>query len=578
MGDTNYWARRVGRRRLLRTGALGGAGIAAAALIGCGGGDDEEQTPAAVATTAATAAGGAAATATPAASSTEPQSGGTLIIPIAAEPPHLDPSGTLAYGLHTPIAPVYSRLVRTVWSTEAQHNGDFTLQPDLAEEWEVVDPQTFVFRLRQGAQWHDVAPVSGRVVDAEDIKIALDHYRSEGAHRSAYSPVAEVTTPDAQTISVKMTQPFAIFLETLSNSVRHMFPREALEREGGLEATPVIGSGAFLFDSFQRGDRFVSKRNPNYFLEGFPYLDGYEIRFIPDASTRIAGFRAGQLDYVGLGSWDAAREVLGTNPEAVHEETVPAHSTFAPAMNLNKPPFDDERVRRGMSLAMDRNATVEALFSGRGISGWGVPWVFAQDEPWTEEQLGPWITRFDPAEAKKLLSAAGYEDGFKTEMKFFAYSEVMESQIQLFQADMLANLGIEVQLAPLEYAGWFEGFTGMKWDGMAWGFQIGTSATTDDFMYSNLNSASPANYYYVKDPQIDALTDQIRGVSDLEERRALVRDVHAIDADKVYRLPAPQGNGHAMVNPRVAGGTPPLLYRAWSTYGSAALTKMWVTA
>lgn len=575
MSETNYWRTRVGRRGLLRGGAIGGLGLAGAALIGCGGGD--EPTTAAPATPSGPAvAAGSTATATP--SSSTPQPGGTLIIPIAAEPPHLDPSKTLAYGLHTPIGPVYSRLVRTVWPTEAAHRGDFTLQPDLAEEWEVVDPSTYVFRLREGAQWHDVAPVSGRVVDAEDIKVALDLYRSEGAHRSAYSPIAEVSTPDDRTISVKMTQPFALFLETLSNSVRQMFPREVLEREGGLEAAPVIGSGAFVFDSFQRGDRFVGKRNPNYFLDDLPYLDGYEVRFIPDASTRIAGFRAGQLDYVGLGSWDAAREIIGTNPEAIHEEAIPAHSTFAPAMNLTKPPFNDERVRQGMSLAMDRNATVEALFSGRGIRGWGVPWVFAQDAEWTDEQLGPWINRFDPAEAKKLLTAAGFENGFDTEMRFFAYSEVMESQIQLFQADMLAHLGIKVQLAPQEYAGWFEGFTAMQWDGMAWGFQIGTSATTDDFMYSNMNSASPANYYYIKDAEIDALTEQIRGAADVEERRALVSKVHAIDVAKMYRLAAPQGNGHGMVSPRLQGWSPTMQYRAWSTYGSSAVTKMWVTA
>lgn len=575
MTETNYWATRIGRRGLLRTGAIGGLGIAGAALIGCGGSDDETATSTpAVGAPSGTAAAGATTAPTTA---MEPQSGGTAVFATAGEPPALDPSATLSYGLHTSISPVYSLLVRTVFAPEASSPADFTLKPDLASEWETPDLSTFTFKLDPKAKWHNVAPVNGRAVDSEDIKVVIEHYRDQGAQSVAFDIVDSVETPDAQTVVMKMKTPFALFLETVSNAVRQMFPREVLDREGGLEAEPVIGSGPFVYDHYQRGDGFGGKRNPEYFKDGLPYLDGYEIRYIPDAAARIAAFRAGQLHYLGLSTFDSAETVRKTRPDALYDESIASHSVFLPAMNLNTEPFSDIRVRRAMALATDREGTIASLFQGHGIKGWGVPWVFAQSEPWSDEQLGPWY-KFDPAEAKKLMAAAGLEDGFKTSLRYFAYSESMGSQIQLYQAEMKANLGIDIELAPMEYASWFDTFTAHKWDGMAWGFQIGTSASTDDFAYKNLHSKSSSNHYYVNDPKIDELAESIRAEPDEAARRDMVRQIFEIDVDQIYRQPSPYPNGHALIDPKFHGAQPPLQFRSISTYGSAGLGVSWLSA
>lgn len=574
---TTYQAdsrRTFNRRRMLGQTALAGFGATSLALVGCGGDDDDE--PAATADP-----GSSNGDSTPASSPTEsmqgPIRGGHVALPISGEPPDLDPSSTLAFGLHTNIAPVYSRLVRTVFPPEASGPADFTLMPDLAESWEQVDLQTYIFKLRPNATWHDVPPLNGRAVTADDIVFAYDHYRTEGVQASAFDVLENIEATDESTVRVTMSRPYALFFETVTNPVRHIFPREAVERSSGLKETPILGSGPFMFESFERGSGFSAVRNPNYFEEGWPYLDSYEIRFIPDAATRIASFRSGDLALLGLASFEAAEDVLGSNPDAVYLETVASHSVFSPAMNLNKPPFNDPRVRRAMSMATDRQGTVDALLSGHGITGWGVPWVFAQEEPWTEEQLGPWH-RFDVAEAKSLLDAAGYEDGFSTTMNYFRYTEAMESEIQLFQASMKANLNIDIELGPLDYAGWFNNYTGMNWDGMAWGFQIGTSSGIDDFLYKNLRSDSPINYYYVADDEIDALADQIRAEADEEARKDLIRQVFDIDHDMMYRLHTPYSNGHAIAQPSFHGWQPSPQFRPISTYGSAALASAWVDA
>ncbi|MQA00857.1 MAG: hypothetical protein GEU80_16305 [Dehalococcoidia bacterium] len=577
---SNRWSsmrQRMSRRSLLRSAGAAGVGLGGIALVGCGESEEEpgETQPAGGGGGQTPASGGGSPGAAPETSG-EPVRGGTFRYAQSGEPPHLDISGVLSFGLHSPVAAIYSRLVRTVWPSEAEHRGDFTIMPDIATEWENPDLQEYVFHVRPDAHWHNLDPVSGRRVDAEDVKVALDHYRSEGAHQGAFSPVEEITTPDDSTVVVRMTEPFALFMETVSNAVRHIFAREVLDRPNGLDEAPVIGSGGFIFESFQRGDRLVATRNPDYFMPDLPYMDGYEFKFIPDAATRVANFRAGETDYLGLASWDAVQEVLETNPDAVHEEGIPGHSVFLPAMDMRSAPFDDERVRRAMSLAFDRRTLIDSLYSGHGIWGWGVPWAFAQDEVWTEEQL-PWA-RFEPTEAKKLLDAAGQGDGFDARMNFFAYTELMESEIQLFQADMLTNLGINIQLSPMEYAGWFETYTGRNWGAeMAWGFQIGTSSTTDEFMYQNMHSTSPANYYFINDPEIDELTVRIRQTAELEERQEMVRQVHAIDQEMVYRLPSPYANGHALISPRVHGWQPPLVYRGSVGYGASALTQFWLS-
>jgi ABC-type transport system substrate-binding protein len=575
-----YWSKRLARRRLLRTTILAGSGLAGSALLACGGSNNNKSaavTAAAPRTGATNATPGSAPTGagqpgTPAAA----RRGGTLRFAIAGEPPDLDPTGTLAYGLHTVIAPVYSRVVRTPFPSEAKSAADLTITPDLAEKWEQVDLQTYTFHVRPNAKWHNVAPVSGRPVTAADIKAAFQTYQAGGAQQSAFDILDTIETPDDHTVTAKMKSPYALFLDTLANPVRHIFPPEAVSRPSGLKTAPVIGSGPFLYKDYQRGQGFSGVRNPDYFLPERPYIDGFQIRFIPQFATQEAAFRTGDLDILVPSSWDDAQKII-SDTKAAAQEGMPTHSVFSPAMDLTGPPFNDPRVRQAMSLASDRKAIVSSIFSGHGIPGWGVPWVFAQDAAWTDDQLGQW-EKYDVAQAKKLLGAAGAGQGFDTTMMFFPYTGTMQPQIELFQAQMKQNLNINITLKQLDYTTWFTTYTAMKWHGMAWGFQIGTSSTVDDFMYNNLHAGSSANYYYVTDPNIDDLVTKIRQEPDAAKRKQMIKQVFDIDQAMMYRLPQPAGSGFELATAKLQGWRPETLFHAISSYGSSEMATVWFSA
>ena len=577
MGHSNnqrrgYW----GGDRVTRRGFVQGASAlatfaAGATLVGCG--DDDDAQPSSAAPTAA--APTAANPASPAARI--PVKGGTLTLAFSLEPPDMDPTKTLSAGLHTVVTPIYSKLVRTVLPLEAKNAQDFTITADLAETWEQVDLQTYTFKLHKGVTWHDIAPLNGRALVAADVKFALTAYAAGGPHASAFDLIDSISTPDDQTVAIKLKEPFALFLDAVSNATRQIFAPEAAQRSGGgLSATPVIGTGPFVFKNFSRGTSFEATRNPKFFRAGYPHLDGYKMLLISDPATRVASFRAGAVHAISP-SWAESQAILGTHPKTVFEEGVAVHSTFNLGMNTKKPPFNDPRVRRAISMGFDRKATVDSIFGGHAITGWGIPWGFVQKAPWTAEQLGPW-NKYNVTEAKKLLDAAGFSKGFKTTLFFFQYTADMASQIQLFQAEMKANLNIDIELQPLDYATYFNRVTSRDWDGTAWAFQIGSSASVDDFLYKNMRTGGGGNYYYIADPEIDKRVERIRAEPDAAARTLLIKEVVAIDQDMMYRVFQPMYNGFQVADPKYQGWSPNRQFRGSLGYGTDSFEQSWLTA
>jgi peptide/nickel transport system substrate-binding protein len=288
LDSDNYWLRnsRMNRRRWLAGATTTTAGAAAFAMVGCGDSDDAASP---------TAGGGAAGVGavTPSASPTaEPvgKKGGELRVAMDNDPVSLDPHIESSYRTQWVIGAVYNRLLNLT--------SDLVIRPELATSWEQPDPTTLTLKLQQGVKFQNVAPVNGRVFNAEDViwnltRIATN--KPEFQRRYMFEAITGMTAPDANTVQIKLAQPFAPLLGYLANPFNSMAPKEAAADTGDLR-TKAIGTGPFLYKEGQKGVAYKLARNPDYWEKDRPYLDAMTVSVVPQIPSRQAGFRAKQLD------------------------------------------------------------------------------------------------------------------------------------------------------------------------------------------------------------------------------------------------------------------------------------------
>jgi peptide/nickel transport system substrate-binding protein len=198
----------------------------------------------------------------------------------------------------------------------------------------------------------------------------------------------------------------------------------------------------------------VLTRNPDYVDKGYPYINECRILSTPDATTHRAAFRTGQSDILVLQSLADVETLRKTNSTAVVEEVANVLAPFGLALRQDKPPFNDVRVRRAISMAIDRPKQGNTLYEGHAILGWGIPYFYWQEELPSAPDLGPYW-QYRPEDAKKLLAEAGYPNGFEPTLFYYEYFPQMTSQIQLVQQDLKRNLNIELKTTKNDYTTYF---------------------------------------------------------------------------------------------------------------------------
>ncbi len=503
-----------------------------------------------------------------------PKRGGVLTRASAWDPPVIDPRLTQSVGLFQFAGLTSNRLLRYAFTDEATGYNDLTLKGDLAESWQgSPDQRVWTFKLRRGVKWQNVPPLKGRELTAADVKYCFEQYAKEGVQTFTFQEIEGMETPDTHTLRIHLKTPNALFPQNVAESVTVIFSREVLEEDGDLKKR-LIGTGPYILKEHTRKVRIVLQRNPDYFDTGRPYVDEYVILSAPDAATRMAAFRTGQSDFLPVQSPSEVEAVRKTNPTALVQALTPSLAGFGVALAQDRPPFNDVRVRRAISMAIDRQKQVDTVFEGHGIIGWGVPYIYYQDTRPTAKDLGPWW-QYRPAEAKKLLAEAGHPNGFESTLFYYEYWPQMTSQIQLVQQDLKKNLNINVKISKLDYTSYYGRYVDGKWDGMAWGFQSGHAVGLDERTYVYMHSKSTKNFFRVNDPVIDELTVKLRQTPDRAEQRATARRIVDREYDQVLRMWMPFGSALWLFQPylrNVAGG----LMRATAGYGSPTIARLWI--
>jgi len=507
------------------------------------------------------------------ASSKPPKRGGVLTRASAWDPPVIDPRLTQSVGLYQFAALAGSRLVRYGFPDEVAGPTDMSLKGDLAESWtSSPDARVWTFKLRQGVKWHNVPPLNGREFVAADVKYCFEAYAKEGAQSFTFQEIEGIETPDKHTVRIHLKTPNVLFPQNVAEPITVLFSREVLEEDGDLKKR-FIGTGPFVLKEHTRKVRLVLTRNPDYWDKGRPYLDEYVILSTPDDATRKAAFRTGQADFIWVASPSEVDVLRKTNPNVVVQSYHNTLTPFGVAVSQDKPPFNDVRVRRAVSMAIDRQKQADTLFEGHGIIGWGVPYIYYTDKQPTLADLGPWW-QYRPAEAKKLLAEAGHPNGFETTLFYYEYFPQMTSQVQLVQQDLKRNLNINLKITKLDYTTYYGRYVDPKWEGMAWGFQSGHAVGLDERTYQYMHSKSTKNFFRVNDPVIDELTSKLRQTPGQADQRALTRKIVDREFDQVLRMWMPYDNGFLVFQPHMRNGAA-LAIRRTDAYGAAAIARVW---
>src|SRR5262245_51575571 len=275
MGEQSYWdcrATRLGRRRFVGGALLGTVGLAGGVACATSAPAPAPAPTTAAAVPAATSAPAAAAAA-PTAAAPAVKYGGVFRYPVVGEAANQDPHDlTTILFFGQGFGNAYSRLVKATAGPERKDD-NVRIVGDVADSWTQPDDNTYLFKLRSDVKFHNIAPVNGRLLIADDVKYSFERQKALGKSASFLQAMDKIEVVDKLTLKVTLPTPDADFLQTLAGGWNVIVAKEAVDLKGDLKEGPTIGSGAFIADKWEPQARAALKKNPDYFLKGVPYVD-----------------------------------------------------------------------------------------------------------------------------------------------------------------------------------------------------------------------------------------------------------------------------------------------------------------
>jgi peptide/nickel transport system substrate-binding protein len=457
-----------------------------------------------------------------------PKSGGVLNAMHREDPPSLSIHEEATVSVNWGVMPCYSNLV--LFNPLRGQESPATIVGELAEKWAWRDDgKTLVFTLRKGVRWHDGQPFSSK-----DVKYTFDVVRGApgtpalrlNPRKVWYSQIQAIDTPDPDTVVFRLKRPQPALLMLLASGYSPVYPAHIPAAE---LRTRCVGTGPFKLKEYRPGELIEFVRNPDYFIRGRPYLDGIRFIIIKERGTRIAALQAGRVDVTmpQEGTRNAAEQLKKAVPSMVVTEVSQSINDNL-LMNFKRPPFTDPRVRRALSLAIDRRAYVQAVRQGGAVVGasmlprpWGV-WGLAPDD------LAGLPGSGDPAkqktEARQLLSEAGFGPGHVMRLVVSTRAIAQYIDMATFVVDQLKQIGVEATLDQVESAVWFAKLTRGE-------YELGANLTgvsvddPDSNFYENYVCGSPRNYSQYCNPDVDRMIDEQSQMVDQVKRRRFVAEI-----------------------------------------------------
>jgi peptide/nickel transport system substrate-binding protein len=500
----------------------------------------------------ALACGPSAVRETPAADQT-PQRGGTVTVAMRSDPTGWDPWGSQRGNdpVRIPVEMVFSPLITPAANTDGKC--EVIWEGDLAESWRLVGDNAVEFKIRPGVKWQNKAPLNGRELNVDDVVYTLEERVKKGSAGGTFpvGPVYEgAEATDKSTVLVHLKQPFNFVDAFFIGGAGWIVAKEAAGPDGKawLEKPEQswIGTGPFMFQEYQPGVKVAFTRNPDYYKTGKPYVDKIELLPMPDESTKMAALRSGVLDIYPKMGPQQAEEIKRTNPDMFVRSCL---SNFGAQLKfkLDRPPFNDLRVRQAVSMAINRDVLVK-----NGVQGNGAPvyqlWPLdpealkLEDYPPAQRRL----LEHHPDEARKLLAEAGLPAGYKTTLVWSTSYGSPWNEFAEAMVTMLRDVGIDTELKIMEYGAYLGVASTTTGNGNYDGFALAYSNVfSSDQVASDYSARLPreADSWNLRkaggDAKLEAMIEELWRTVDKEKHKALAKELQLYLTDKVYSIRSP---------------------------------------
>ena len=427
-----------------------------------------------------------------------------------------------------PMMGVFNNLV--LFDQHVPQNSLTSVRPELATGWSWSEDGTeLTFPLRQGVKWHDGMPFT-----AKDVKCTWDMLAGKSSEKFRINPrkawyrnLAEVTTNGDYEVTFHLKRPQPGLLALLASGWSPVYPCHVSPRD--MRSHP-IGTGPFKFIEFKPNEHIRITRNPDYWKEGRPYLDGVEYTISRNRSTVILAFIAGKYDLTFAGSVTIPlmHDIQSQMPEAICQSNPGSVNTNL-IVNRDAPPFSNPDLRRAMSLDLDRKAFVDILTEGQGNLGGAL-----QPPPGGLWGLPPEVLRTLPgyggdvqenrAAARRIMQSLGYGPDKPLKIKVSTRDIPPYRDPAVILIDQLKQIYIDSDLETIDTAQWYPKM--MRHDyTVALNLTGSTVDDPDQMLYENYACGAEGNYNGYCNPEVDKLIDRQSMEPDPEKRRQLVWDI-----------------------------------------------------
>jgi len=445
----------------------------------------------------------------------------------------------------------------------------------LAQSYEMTDPSTFIFHLRHGIHWQDIPPANGREFVASDV---VFHFNRTTGNAGGFTKPSgavgafpllsdlSVSAPDDYTVVFKATNssPESISEGLLGQVITLIESPDEVKQYGDTsDWHHAIGTGPFMVSDYQGGTSVTLVKNPNYWgyderypQNKLPYVDSLQYFIIPDSSTALGAMRTGKLDLMDGQSLQNSKDIKNTNSEIL-QTTYPPFLGLSVEIRNDMKPFSDLKVRQALQMSINLPEIAATYYGGTVdptpetltssfVTGWGYPY-----SQWPQSLKDEYA--FNVPQAKTLLTAAGYANGFNTDVVAMTTADL--NLLQIIKG-YFAAINVNMDIQTMDQAQWTNYVqTNKKYDALAFrdtGELGGTIAPIDQLQ--NYYSKDNISWAVVNDPAYDAIVDKaMAATSTTADVKQALLDANKLIAEQHYSISLLQPLDYAFWQPWLNG-------------------------